>query len=128
MVRLFYAEAINARDPGACHRLLGPRFRHNGVERGRDGQAEAVAAFLAGFSDLRDEILILLAEGNFVTAHQRWSGTHDGPFMGFAPTGKNVRFASTAILRVEDGLIREAWDVIDLSLLTQLQAQQGATP
>lgn len=121
-MRRFYAEAINARDPGACHRLLAPHFRHNGVERGRDGQAQAVADFLAGFSDLRHDIVKLLAEGDLVAAHQRWTGTHDGPFMGFAPSGKQISFASTAILRVEQGLIGEAWDVIDLSLLTQLQA------
>lgn len=120
LVRRFYAEAINDRDPGAIDRLLTEDFRHNGEERGRSGQRIAVAAFLAGFSDLRHEILIILAEGDLVSAHQRWSGTHDGPFMGSPPSGRKVSFTSTAILRVRGGEIAEAWDVTDIGLAGQL--------
>lgn len=122
LVRRFYAEAIGARDAGACERLLTEGFTHDGERRGRDGQRKAVEAFLAGFSDLRHEVLLILAEGDLVAAHQRWSGTHDGPFAGIPATGRAVTFTSTAILRIADGLIAEAWDEVDLlGLTTQLQ-------
>ena len=123
LVRCFYEQAINQRDPGACHRLLCPDFRHNGVVRGNDGQAEVVRGFLAGFSDLTHKVEIILAEGDLVAAHQCWSGTHDGPFMGFAATGRTVTFTSTAILRIAGDRIAEAWDVIDMALLSQLQGR-----
>ena len=60
--------------------------------------------------------------GDLVAAHQRWSGTHTGEIVGVPATGTAVSFTSTAIVRVADGLIAEAWDETDLAgLTTQLQ-------
>jgi predicted ester cyclase len=122
VVRAFYERVINGRDVGAIDELLTAGFRHNGEERGRDGQRLAVEAFLGGFSDLRNEIEIILAEGDLVAAHQTWSGTHDGEFMGSPPSGRVVTFKSTAILRVDGDRIAEAWDVVDVGLAAQLDA------
>lgn len=121
LVTRFYAEAINGRDLGAVDRLLAEDFVHDGERRGRDGQREAVSAFLGGFSDLRNEILLILAEGDLVAAHQRWTGTHDGGFAGIAATGRTVEFTSTAVLRMAGDEIAEAWDEVDtLGLMGQL--------
>jgi len=121
LVRRFYAEAINDRDLDAVDRLLSEDFAHDDEPRGRAGQRQAVAAFLDGFSDLRNEILLILAEDDLVAAHQRWTGTHDGPFMGIEPTGRRVEFTSTAILRIADGQIAAAWDEVDVAgLLAEL--------
>jgi len=57
--------------------------------------------------------LLILGEDDLVAVHQRWAGTHGGEFLGFEPTGRRVEFTSTAILRVADGLIAEAWDELD---------------
>ena len=124
LVRRFYAEAINERDLGAVDRLLTADFTHDGEQRGRDGQRVAVAAFLDAFPDLCNEILLILAEGDLVAAHQRWSGTHSGPFAGVDATGRSVIFTSTAVLRIADGLIAEAWDQVDVAgLMAQLSAR-----
>ena len=124
LVRRFYREAINERDAGACERLLGADFAHDGERRGREGQRQAVQYFLDAFPDLRHEITLILAEGDLVAAHQLWRGTHGGEFMGVAATGKTVEFSSTAILRIADGLIAEAWDEVDVAgLMGQLGAQ-----
>jgi steroid delta-isomerase-like uncharacterized protein len=121
LVRRFYREAINERDAGACERLLSADFVHDGEARGREGQRQAVQYFLEAFPDLRHEIELILAEGDLVAAHQRWRGTHGGEFMGVAATGKRVEFSSTAVLRVGDGLIAEAWDEVDVAgLMSQL--------
>ena len=120
IVRDFYEEAINRRDLRAVDRLLAEDFRHNGEGRGRAGQRQAVAAFLTAFPDLRHEILIILAEGGLVSAHQRWTGTFEGEFLGHKPNGRRVSFTSTAILKVRGGLIAEAWDVVDIALAAQL--------
>ena len=123
LVRRFYAEAINQRDLSAVDRLLTADFTHDGEQRGRAGQRVAVAAFLDAFGDLRNEILLLLAEGDLVAAHQRWTGTHTGAFAGVPATGRPVEFTSTAVLRVADGLIAEAWDQVDAAgLMAQLTA------
>ncbi len=122
LVRRFYAEAINGRDLDAVDRLLTVDFTHDGDQRGRTGQRAAVAAFLDGFADLHNDILLLLAEGDLVAAHQRWTGTHTGSFAGIAATENTVSFTSTAVLRIADGLIAAAWDEVDMvSLMGQLQ-------
>ena len=121
LVRRFYREAINERDSGACERLLSEDFVHNGETRGRVGQRQAVDYFLAAFPDLRNEIELIIAEDDLVAAHQRWRGTHEGEFLGVEATGKQVEFTSTAVLRVRNGLIAQAWDEMDAAgLLKQL--------
>jgi steroid delta-isomerase-like uncharacterized protein len=129
LVRRFYSEAINGRDLSAVDRLLTEDFTHDGELRGRDGQRQAVQYFLDAFPDLHNEIELLLAEGDLVSAHQRWTGIHGGEFLGVAATGKAVEFTSTAVLRIRDGLIAEAWDEVDmLGLLQQLGATPGTQP
>ncbi|MDQ3725045.1 MAG: ester cyclase [Actinomycetota bacterium] len=123
LVRRFYREAINERDSAACERLLTEDFVHNGEPRGRRGQRHAVDYFLNAFPDLDHEIELLVAEGDLVAAHQRWRGTHEGEFLGVLETGKAVEFTSTAVLRLRDGLIAQAWDEVDIAgLLTQLRS------
>lgn len=122
LVRRFYREAIVERDAGACERLLSADFIHNGEPRGRVGQRQAVEYFLAAFPDLYHEVELLLAEDDLVAAHQRWSGTHVGRFLGVAATGRRVEFTSTAVLRIRDGLIAQAWDEMDSgAILRQLE-------
>ncbi len=121
-VARFYTETIKGRDLGAVDRLLTEDFVHNGEPRGRMGQREAVATLLTAFPDLHNEIALILAEGDLVCAHLRWHGTHEGVFLQLAPTGRSVTFTSTAVLRVRDGLIAEAWDEVDIAgLLAQLR-------
>ena len=120
IVREFYDEVINRRNVGAIDHLLSEDFRHNGEARGRAGQRQAVEDFLNGFSDLRHEILIILAEADLVSAHQRWAGTFDGTFLGHEPNGRFLSFSSTAILQVRGDEICQAWDVVDIGLAAQL--------
>jgi predicted ester cyclase len=122
-VRSFYAEAIKGRDTYACERWMSRDFVHNGTKRGREGQREAVAYFLAAFEPLEHEILLLLAEGDLVAAHQRWSGRQVGEFLGHAPGNRRIEFTSTAILRIAGNEIAEAWDEMDTGAIA---AQIGA--
>jgi predicted ester cyclase len=123
LVRRFYGEVINGRDLDAIDRILSPDFTHNGEERGREGQKAAVRDFLAGFSDLHNQIEIILGEGDLVAAHQKWTGTHDGEFLGVPPTGREVKFVSTAILEIRGSEIAAATDVVGIAeLLAQLRA------
>ncbi len=121
LVHKFYEEAINRRDRTACERLLTDDFVHNNEFRGRDGQQAAVNAFLDAFPDLSSKILMTVAEEDRVAAHQKWTGTHEGDFLGIPPTSRKVTFTSTAILLIHQGLIAQAWDEVDLlGIQTQL--------
>jgi predicted ester cyclase len=75
----------------------------------------------SGFSDLRIDILELLAEGDKVMARVEMSGNHDGEFVGLEPTGRSWKYQHVHIFRVEDGLIVEHWAVReDLKAMIQL--------
>ncbi len=70
---------------------------------------------------MRNEIELILAEDDLVAAHQRWAGTHEGEFLGVEASGRRVEFTSTAVLRIRDGLISQAWDELDTgAILAQL--------
>ena len=59
----------------------------------------------------------------------RWTATmtHQGEFLGFAPTGKKVTVTGTSTQRISNGKIVEGWDNWDqLGLLVQIGAVNPA--
>lgn len=81
------------------------------------------AARLAGIPDLRvvGETAMLTPEK--VAASFVYSGTHNGPLFGFAPTGRPLRFTSCDIFKIRTGLFVEHWGMGDIAgVLAQLRA------
>jgi predicted ester cyclase len=76
----------------------------------------------ASFPDVRIAKLGLVADGDDAAVHLRASGTHQGEFMGAAPTGNDVEVSAMAFLRFgEDGKVAERWARLDeVALLTQI--------
>jgi predicted ester cyclase len=75
----------------------------------------------AAFPDLQHTIETELVEGELIGCVATLRGTHRGPFMGIAPTGKQVSFMLLLIDRIVDGAIVQHWAVPDfLSLFQQL--------
>jgi predicted ester cyclase len=75
----------------------------------------------AAFPDLQHTIETELVEGSLIGCVASLHGTHEGPFMGIAPTGKQVSFMLLLIDRIVEGKIVEHWAIPDfLSLLQQL--------
>lgn len=80
-------------------------------------------ARLAGIPDLKVEIESTVASGDRAAASFVYSGTHNGPLSGVAPTGRTLRFTSCDIFRVQGGLIVEHWGMGDIAgVLAQLKA------
>ena len=95
-----------------------------GLPAGKEGIRQLLTEWLGAFSDLRMEPLVLIAEGDHVAAHIRWTGRHTGSFMGQAATNKTVDLTATEIFRIEGGLMKERWATEDnLGLFTQLGLQ-----
>ena len=62
-------------------------------------------------------------EGKKVVLRFTFRGTHQGEFMGVAPTGKQVTMAGIDIFRIADGKIAELWNQEDvLGMLRQIGA------
>ena len=68
----------------------------------------------------------LLVDGDKGVARARFTGTHEGDFMGVPASGKPVDVQLIDIFRFgDDGLVREHWGVMDTLALMQ---QVGAIP
>lgn len=92
-------------------------------ERGPQAFLKTVKGPREAFPDARIEIKEILAEDDLVAFTGTFSGTHEGPFMGVEPTGKEFAIAGTAMHRIKDGKIAETWATWNmLSLLKQLGA------
>jgi len=82
-----------------------------------------VTAQLAGIPDLKVEIEATVASRNRPVASFVYSGTHNGPLSGVAPTGRALRFTSCDIFRIQDDQIVEHWVMGDIAgVLAQLKA------
>lgn len=88
----------------------------------RNGTREIYRSFRAAFPDWNAEVHLQIAEGDLVSTYKTYHGTHHGPFLGIAPTGKATRFNVMDIMRVRDGRITDHWTVADgAGLLAQLR-------
>lgn len=102
-------------DPVFPHMVAGVQSMQHHIERSR-----------RAFPDLRFKIDETIAERDEVVVHWTASGTHQGEFLGIAPTHREARVAGTSIFRVEKGKITEQWINWDLmSLMQQLGTVAG---
>jgi steroid delta-isomerase-like uncharacterized protein len=73
------------------------------------------------FADLEVRVEDLVAEGDKVVSRNSVTGTHQGEYMGLAPTGKAVTYDEIFVFRLVNGRIAETWGVVDvLSQMKQL--------
>jgi steroid delta-isomerase-like uncharacterized protein len=73
------------------------------------------------FPDFTPEIKWQSATGDLVTTYKIYRGSHDGEFLGIAPTGKKIEIETVDVMRVIDGRITEHWGVANLlKMMTQL--------
>ena len=76
--------------------------------------------------DRSDRMLDVIVHGNRVWATWLIQGTHRGPIYGIPPTGRPVSVLEVGQWRIENGLIAEAWFLVDeLALIHQLGAVDG---
>lgn len=77
------------------------------------GTRALAAEWTTTFPDWRFDLLRLVAEDELVVAHMPYSGTHNNPALGIAPTGRFARVDEMVIFRIVGGKIAEAWEVYD---------------
>src|SRR5215831_20241342 len=73
----------------------------------------------AAFPDFHAEIHWQLADGDRVTTYKTYHGTHEGPFLGVAPTHRKIHFETVDVMRVQNGKITDHWGVGNLLSLMQ---------
>ena len=126
VVLRFVEEVVNRGDARLLADLVAARHvRHapDGDLYGPEGVRIDVAEWRSGFPDLRLEVEDQVAEGDRVASRFVLRGTHRGPFLGVAPTGRPVAVAGVSIDRLAGGRLAESWISLDaLGLLRQIGA------
>jgi steroid delta-isomerase-like uncharacterized protein len=126
MRRLY--DLINAGDTDGFGRQLSDDFADRedlpGFPPTKTGVIQYFRMLLAAFPDLRMVPEDVIASGDRVVARVRATGTHKGPFMGIAATGKRVEMNLIDIIRFDDdGRACEHWGIADqLAMMQQLGA------
>jgi predicted SnoaL-like aldol condensation-catalyzing enzyme len=92
-----------------------------GIPPGREEVKLFLGMIRTAFPDFHETVEDIIAEGDTVVTSTTWHGTHQGAFLGIAPTGKQVSVSSIDISRVASGKFVEHWQSSDnLGLLQQL--------
>jgi predicted SnoaL-like aldol condensation-catalyzing enzyme len=91
---------FNKRDYAAAEKYWSPDYiQHSAhIEPGRDGLFNLIRN---SPDTLRYEHQLIVAEGDYVIVHGRFSGT-----------GRPVAWIAADIVRIENGLLAEHWDVL----------------
>src|ERR1700735_4565507 len=91
---------FNKRDYAAAARFWSDRYiQHSAhIAPGREGLFDLVRATP---ETLRYENQLVVAEGDYVIAHGRFTGN-----------GRPAAWIAADVLRIEDGLLKEHWDVL----------------
>jgi len=90
---------------------------------GPEGVKAVITSLHRAFSDFRLTIEAVSVAGDLVWTRNVATGTNDGPFMGYPPSGRSIQICVFDVLRVEGGQIVEHWGVPDrLGALVQIGA------
>jgi predicted ester cyclase len=99
----------------------------------RDEWKQWIGAVRALFPDFHVEIHDIIATSDRSAVRFTATATHTSPYFEIEPTGKKVKFEGMVMVRLEDGILVEEWEVTDrLPAFNELTAaaaeQRAATP
>src|SRR5262245_28519470 len=128
--RTFVEDGINRRNLDILDDLMTPTIVDHdlppGTPPGPAGVKEKLSAFLAAFPDLKATFETEVYQGDKLAGRGHLTGTHRGPFMGIAATGKTMKMPFMDLWRFENGKVAEYWVQADrLCLLQQIGAIAG---
>ena len=103
---------FNRRDYAQAERYWSPRYiQHSAhIKPGREGLFDLIKGLPP---TLKHEPGVIVADGDFVIVHGRFSGF-----------GQGVNWVAADILRIENGILAEHWDVIQ-DEATREQSKSG---
>ena len=129
LVRRLFAEVWNQGNLTAIDELFATSYiRYDPAApeaKGLAGLKHFVTTLRMAFPDIEVALEDLIAEGDKVAARAIWRGTHQGEYLGIAPTGRQVAVMGTVTLRIVHDKFQEGW--LNMDILGLLQ-QLGAIP
>ena len=131
MLRL-YEEVFNAGNLEAIDEIVADDFVEHevlppGIPQGRGAPQALVTMMRGAFPDFHATVEEMLEDGNKVITRVRFSGTHQGEFMGIPPTGKRFDIPVIDIVEFRDGKGIAHWGIMDQAGMMQ-QLGVGGPP
>jgi hypothetical protein len=81
---------------------------------GAEAQKQVFRILLTAFPDLHIETEDRIVSGDKIVYRNVVTGTHQGTYMGVAPTGRKIAYSEIFIIRLDaDGRIAQTWGVVD---------------
>ena len=122
-------QAVNDQDLSIASQLVTPGFvRHDLTGayqevRGLEGVTDFIQLVFKALPDLQIKVEDIFATEKRGALRITVSGTHQGEFLGTAPTGKKVEFSQINLYRFEEGKIAETWQLMDVAgFMRQIEA------
>lgn len=113
--------AIGAGDYAAFDELMTPALATE--------FKDAIRGIKQAFPDYAGDNEQIIVEGDTAAIRFVYNGTHEGEYLGVAPTGRRVTFTGIAMNRYADGKIAESTiEIDDLGVLQQLGANTVPSP
>ena len=135
VARRVFEDGLNKGDRSVFDELVAPDYiNHEGANlpvtcRGPQNWMDVHTRLAAAFPDISWSVLRSLADGDQVWLETTMSGTHEGTFFGYQPTGRRFQVRQVHMLRIAEGLIHEHRAVRDdLGVMLQLGLVSLPTP
>ena len=129
LARRWFEDLFSRGDLDAAEEILSAEFLDHlprEEERGIEELKDYVSVYRTAFPDIEDTVEEIVAEADKVVVRWKSHGTHQGEFMGVAPTGRHVTFTGMRLFRIAENKIAESWVNIDeRGLQEQLGAVSG---
>jgi steroid delta-isomerase-like uncharacterized protein len=125
IVRRWFDDLFVRGDLDAVDDLVAPDFVAHGqggseATRGREAFREWLRWYTSAFTEREWTVHDVISEGEKVVARNSGWVTYGGVLLGIPSEGQRVLETGILILRVEDGLVREAWsELSDLRVVMQ---------
>lgn len=107
-------EVIENGDMEVLKQIASSDFINHSAPEGMSPGLDGIIYFFTdiihtAFTDLKVEILDMVAEDDKVVTRKEIKGTHTGTLFGIPPTGKKVTIKVIDIFTVLDGKLKEHW-------------------
>jgi steroid delta-isomerase-like uncharacterized protein len=101
----FVNEVINQGRLDAADEIVEENFVEldplPGQQQGREGLKDVIRMMRTAFPDIHWVVEETIASGDKVVSRFKWSGTHQGDFLGIPATGRRVTVAGVVIDRLK---------------------------
>lgn len=126
----FVEEVINQGRYDAADELVEEDFVEldplPGQQQGRKGLKDVIRMMRTGFPDIHWVVEETIASGDKVVSRFKWTGTHQGDFLGIPASGRKVVVPGVVIDRLSGGKMADSRILMDtMGMMQQLGVIPG---